>query len=889
MTLTSGARLGPYEVVAPIGAGGMGEVYKAKDTRLDRIVALKILPDRFAENPESRLRFEREARTISSLSDPHVCALYDVGRSDTTSYLVMEYLEGVTLADRIAKGPLPPDELFRIASEIASGLAAAHRAGIVHRDLKPGNIVLTRSGVKLLDFGLAKAIRPAPGPAADLTSLPTEGAAASPLTASGVVVGTTPYLSPEQLEGKEADARSDLFALGAVLFEMATGRRAFEGSSQAGIAAAILSSDPPPVSALRPVMPKSLDRLVKACLAKSPEERWQTAHDVMLGISAAAERGVSEGLPVPGAARRQTERLAGGAALAVLLGLLAVALLRPRGAAPGVVRFTISPPEKCSFNFTGRDAGPPAMSPDGSRLAFVATTSEGRKLLFVRALDTLPARPLPGTDGASYPFWSPDGRFVAFFADGKLKKIEASGGAVQSLCDAAMGRGGAWSSGGVIVFAPEAYTSLSRVSAEGGTPFPVTKLDESRRENSHRWPLFLPDGEHFLFLARHPVATGETGNALWVGTVSGGAVKRLCTANSSAAFVPPVTLLYVDQGNLVAVSFDPKRLELTGGPQVVAPGVQNYLNTSSGIFAASRNALAYQAAASSAVSQLGWFDRTGRPSGLAGAPDDYEDPGLSPDGRRLVTMRIDPASGSGSIWLSEIPEGVFRRLSAAGSFHHTPVWSPDGTRIIYEADRDQGSDFRIIAPDGAGTEERLVSLRELAWPTDWSRDGRFLAFQRLSPKSKFDIWVLPLADERVPTPFLQSEVNETGGRFSPDGRWMAYASDETGRNEVYVVPFPGPGAKSQLSSEGGSEPRWRRDGKELFFLAGDRRLMSVAVAPGPTLGVSAPRALFETRSRYTGTAYDVSQGGDRFLVNSVAEGSSTPITVVLNWGNETGR
>ena len=887
MTLASGVRLGPYEVVAPIGAGGMGEVYKAKDTRLGRIVALKVLPARFAENPESRLRFEREARAISSLSHPHVCALYDVGRHDETDYLVMEYLEGATLAERIAKGSLPLDELLRIASEIVSGLEAAHRSGIVHRDLKPGNIVLTRSGVKLLDFGLAKAGSLPGGPSLDLTSRRTEPAGLTPLTATGVVVGTVPYMSPEQLEGKEADARSDLFAFGAVVFEMATGRKAFEGKSPAAITAAILTANPPPVSAIRPLAPPPLDRLVKACLAKNPEERWQTAHDVRLQIAGLIEGGVSEGKALPTAPRHRAERLGWGAAVVLLGGLLAFLLLRPSATAPGVVRFTIPPPDGCSFNFIGRDAGPLAVSPDGSRVAFVATTPAGRKLLFLRRLDALSAQALSGTDGASYPFWSPDGAFIGFFADGRLKKIPSAGGVAQSLCDAPMARGGTWNREGVILFAPGPYDSLSRVSAAGRTPVAVTKLDETRQEGTHRWPVFLPDGRHFLFLARSSVARRDNPeNALWVGSLESGALKMLRRANSSVAYTLPGYVLLVKEGILVAAPFDAKSLEFTGEDRPVASNVQNYLNTSSAVFSVGGGTVAYQAGASSAVSQLAWYDRSGKAAGVVGPPDDYEDPVLSPDGRRAAAMRINRDTGGSSIWVVESPQGVFRQLTFAGSFQHTPIWSPDGGTIAYESDIGRASEFHRITASGVGADELVLKSGELAWPTDWSPDGKLLAFQSLNPRTKWDLWVLPLAGDRNATPFLRSEANETGGRFSPDGRWMAYASDETGRDEVYVVPFPGPGGKWQVSSEGGAQPRWERDGKELFFLARDRKLMSVEIAQGATLGGSAPRPLFETRSRYTGTAYDVSPGGRTFLINTLAEGSSTPITVVLNWKSE---
>jgi Tol biopolymer transport system component len=885
MMLASGVRLGPYEVVAPIGAGGMGEVYKVKDTRLDRIVALKVLPAHLAESAERRQRFEREARAVSALSHPHVCALYDVGQHDGTPYLVMEYLEGETLTERIARGPVPLEQLLRIAAEIAAGLDAAHRSGIVHRDLKPGNVLLTRSGVKLLDFGLAKIVAPPFGGISELSTLPTE-AATSALTGRGVVMGTVPYMSPEQLEGKEADARSDLFALGAVLFEMATGRRAFEGS-QASVVAAILSADPPPVCSLRPRTPLAFERLVKACLAKNPDDRWQTAHDLMLGLGGIAEGGGVDAGAAPVSAQRGNGRIAWGVAAVLLLGLLGVLVSRPRPSPAPVVRFVVPAPAGSTFNFIGRDAGPLAVSPDGSRVAFVATASDGRKLLFVRALDALDASALPGTDGATYPFWSPDCRFIGFFADGRLKKIPASGGAVQTLCDASMARGGTWSRQDVIVFAPGAYGPLSRVSAAGGVPSAVTRLDESRLENSHRWPVFLPDGMHFLYLARGSVAKVEaSGNSLWLGSVEAGAIRRLRSGNSSLAYAPPGVVLFVDEGNLVVAPFDVKRLEFTGEALPVASKVQHYLNTSSAVFSVSANVLAYQADAVPVVSQITWFDRSGRSVGPAGPPDDYEDPAISPDGRSVTAMRIDRMTGGASIWLSDSQQGAFRRLTAAGAFNHTPIWSPDGRRIVYEADRAGASDFYARQRSGTGADELLLSSNEQASLNDWSPDGRYVAYQMLSPKTKWDLWLLPLSGDRRPVPFLQTDANETTGRFSPDGKWMAYAADESGRSEVYVVPFPGPGGKWQVSSEGGAQPRWSRDGRELFYLAGDRKLMSVSIAPGSTFAAAAPKTLFQTRSRYTGGAYDVSPDGKSFVVNTLAEESAVPITVVVNWLTE---
>jgi predicted Ser/Thr protein kinase len=526
MTLAQGTRLGPYEILASVGAGGMGEVYRARDTRLDRTVAIKVLPSHLSSNPEIRQRFDREARTISSLSHPHICALHDVGHQDGIDYLVMEFLEGETLTDRLSRGALPAEQVLRYSIEIADALDKAHRQGIVHRDLKPGNIMLTKSGVKLVDFGLAKLA--AAGPAnTSVSILPTQ--AGMNLTQEGTILGTFQYMAPEQLEGKEADARSDIFAFGAVLYEMATGKKAFSGKSQASLIASILSAEPPPISSVQPMTPPALDRVVKTCLAKDPDDRWQTAHDVMLQLKWIAEGGSQAGVPAPLVARRRGhERLAWGVAavLAVsTIALAAVQLARPR-AAVRVVRSSLLPPEKTTYHFIGDAAGPPAVSPEGLQIAFTARDSSGKSLLWVRSLDSPVPRAVAGTEDAMYPFWSPDSKFIGFFAGGKLKKIEASGGPAFALCDAGDARGGTWNKDGVIVFEPHFRDPLFRVPATGGKAAPVTKFDESRRETTHRFPFFLPDGSHFLYLAgSHAVGTESELHAIYLGSLDGKPVE----------------------------------------------------------------------------------------------------------------------------------------------------------------------------------------------------------------------------------------------------------------------------------------------------------------------------------------------------------------------------
>ena len=641
MTLAAGSRLGPYEVLSPLGAGGMGEVYKARDTRLERTVAIKVLPSHLSSSPEVRQRFEREAKTISQLSHPHICALYDVGNQDGVEYLVMEYLEGETLAERLVKGPLPTEQTLRYGIEMADALDKAHRQGIVHRDLKPGNVMLTRSGVKLLDFGLAKAVHPASSVSA-MTSIPTEGPA---LTAEGTILGTFQYMAPEQLEGREADARSDIFAFGAVLYEMATGQKAFSGRSRASLIGAILKDEPPPISAVQPMTPPALDRVVKTCLAKDPEDRWQTARDLALELKWITEGGSQAGIAAPAPAQRSRERVAW--ILAALLGIaLAVTLplsilRRPRGASEGRnLKMSILPPEKAAFQ-----PGMIAISPDGSRLTFAAASAEGKNLLWIRPLDALEAKPLAGTDGSYLPFWSPDSRLIAFFAEGKLKKIEASGGPPQSLCDVRSGRGGTWSREGVIVFAPTPSGGLFRVSAAGGPVTPVTTLDSSRQENSHRWPVFLPDGRHFIYFAR---SRQKENRAIYVGSVDSKETRPLMSGNSNVLFAPSSAgasegyLLFEREGFLMARRFDAAALRLEGDPLTVAERVRGSDPLTAGNFTVSQTGvLAYGKGTQIGYRQLVWLDRSGKQLGSIGAPGIYLDVNLSPDESRTAPQGVE--------------------------------------------------------------------------------------------------------------------------------------------------------------------------------------------------------------------------------------------------------
>ena len=873
----------------------MGEVYRAKDTRLDRTVAIKVLPAHVAERPEARQRFEREARAVSSLNHPHICSLFDIGHQEGMDYLVMEYLEGETLAARLAGGLLPPELVLRYAIEMADALSQAHSQGVFHRDLKPGNIMLIKSGAKLLDFGLAKLRGPEKVVAAgSLTVSPAPG---STLTVEGTILGTFQYMAPEQLEGKETDGRADIFAFGAVLHEMATGRKAFEGDSTASLIAAILSFHPPPVSTLQPVTGRTygpaLDRVVRKCLAKNPDDRWQTARDLASELEWIAEAGALPG-PEKAAAdakavparRRIRERLAWPVATAAIMVALFLAVAYFRRALPETrpIRFFISPPEKTTL------AGSIAVSPDGKQLAFVTTSPGGSTSLWVRPFESLDAGALPGTEGAMHPFWSPDNRFLGFFAEGKLKKIRVEGGPPQTLCEVFDARGGTWSRDGVIVLSPNPGDRLYRIAETGGAPTPVTTLDPSRQENSHQWPHFLPDGRHFLYL----VWSGQAdARGIYIGSLDSKETKRLLGTDWGVAYARGPSergyLFFLRGKTLMGQAFDAKEGRIRGEPFPVAEQVW-YDETVPGLasFSVSENGVLAYRSGGIRTRQLVWFDRAGRPLGSVGPPGAYRDPWLSPDEKRMALARIDPQTGTQDIWLFELSRGVTSRFTFHPSDDATPLWSPDGSRIIFSSSRDGAPNLYQKVSSGAGSEEALLKSDVSKYPTGWSGNGRYIVYANWDPKTKWDLWVLPMFGEQKQKSYLQTEFDTFQAQFSPDGRWIAYASNESNpRYEVYVQPFPLSSGKWQISSNGGAQPSWRRDGKELFYLAPDRRLMAVEVKTGSTFEPGTPKALFQTQ--VTGLVdarnhYVVSGDGQRFLVNTIVqEASSSPITVVVNW------
>jgi eukaryotic-like serine/threonine-protein kinase len=861
----------------------MGEVYKARDTRLERTVAVKILPSRLSENPEFRQRFEREAKTISQLSHPHICTLHDVGHQDGVHYLVMEFLEGETLTERLARGPLPVDQVLRYGIEIADALEKAHRQGIVHRDLKPGNVMITKSGVKLVDFGLAKLAAPQSGGVlSSFSVLPTQ--AGENLTAEGTILGTFQYMAPEQLEGHEADARTDIFALGLVLYEIATGRKAFTGKSQASLIAAIIHTQPEAISSVQPMTPPALDRVVKTCLAKDPDDRFQTAHDVKLQLQWIAEGGSAVGLPAPVAARRKSrEKLAWALVpvAAIFAAAATLSVLRLRTESPPRVVSSLLPPEKATFSF---DSGPMALSPDGRRIAFVATSS-GTNLLWVRSLDGSSAQSLAGTEGASFPFWSPDSRFLGFFAGGKLKKVEASGGPPQTLADASFGRGGAWNREGVILFSPSSRDSIYRVSAAGGEASRITNLDLETGEFSHRWPIFLPDGKRFLYLAQASM-TAHKGNAIYVASLDGRERRLLFNGNTNVVYAPPGHLLFQREKTLLARPFDPKNLRFTEEAFPVAENVTLFPNVAVAAFTASHTGLiAYQTGGGGGRTQLTWLDRAGKPVGTIGDPGYLSAPRISHDGRK-VAVAIEDSPGNADIWIHDLERNTPTRFTFDPDADFSPVWSPDDSRIVFAAARKSPGDVYQKSSVGTGREEPLFASTTFKVPVDWSRDGRLVLLQANDARTRnlWDLWTYSVADRRA-TPFLQTPFNETTGRFSPDGRWVAYTSDESGREEVYVVPFPGPGGKWQISAAGGRVPIWTRGGRELVYQAPGDEIRAVEVSTDPTFRAGIPRSLFKTRLRPPpGRQFDVTPDGERFLVN-LRQGDevSDPITLVQNW------
>jgi eukaryotic-like serine/threonine-protein kinase len=875
MSLTPGAQLGPYEILSALGAGGMGEVYKARDTRLERTVAIKVLPAGRAASPEVRQRFEREAKTISQLSHPHICALYDVGREGEIEYLVIEYLEGETLAQRLEKGPLAQEQVLRYAVEIADALDRAHRQGIVHRDLKPGNVMLTQAGVKLLDFGLAKAI--GPSGTGHLTALPTQ----ANLTQEGTILGTVQYMAPEQLEGKEADARTDIFAFGAVLHEMATGRRAFSGATHASLISSILRDEPPPISQAQPMSPLALDRMVAVCLAKNPDERWQSARDIVRELRWIAGGGQQPPLR-PAEARGHMPRaafaVAGFAVGALAAGLMLWPLLRrpPAVAVTGPVWLSMDLPAGMPPATYG--AQRPVFAPDGSRVVYAGSRG-GTTRLYMRSLDTLEVRPVRESEGANSAFFSPDSRWLGFATGSSLVKVPVEGGVPQAICDASEVRGASWGPDGMIVFAT-GTSGLRRVPAAGGTSEEFLKPDRARGESGFYWPTILPDGEAVLFTSFHgvshvAVASLKTGQ------------RHDLIEGTDPQYAASGHLVFGRGGSLFAAPFDTRSLTLAGPAISVVEEVMVLSPYSCAQFGLSAGGALVYTPGTLPRHSLVKVDRQGKVEPLPYGQRGWEEPRVSPDGKRLA---VSIREGDPDVWILDLVRGTLARLTFEPGEDETPNWTPDGLQVTYNAGRPDSPDavFRRSA-DGSGAEERIFETEQHVHTGSWSPDGRTFAYSEYDPANSGDIWVLTIGAKDERRPWLRTPFNERAPRFSPDGRWLLYVSNESGRDDVYVQAFPGPGGKWQISTAGGTEPVWSRDGREIFYRSEDR-MMAARVLPGGTFSVETPRVLFEGHfvpTRRGEAAYDVLPDGQQFLMVQPDERSvPTHLNLVLQFSEE---
>ena len=868
MLLTAGTHLGPYEILAPLGAGTMGEVYRARDMRLERTVAIKILPAQFCSDPVHKQRFEREAKTISNLNYPHICVLHDIGHQDGIDYLVMECMEGETLAKRLEKGPLPLEQVLKLGAQIADALDKAHRNGVVHRDLKPGNIMLTSAGAKLLDFGLAKLAAPLAS-LATLTATKRE----SPVTEQGTIVGTFQYMSPEQVEAKELDGRSDIFSLGSVLYEMLTGKKAFEGKSQLSVASAILEKEPAPIGTPKPMTPPALDHAIRCCFAKDPEDRWQTARDLAHELKwisdSGSQPGATAGLPAQG---KLSQRVAWGVATIGLVGAVALLAALFFRASPAVqpIRASLLPPQNSSFlpyNF--------AVSPDGRQLAFVALGPDGKTALWVRALSISAAQQVNGTEGVSFPFWSPDSRQIGFFADARLKTVDVASDAVQVLCDAFFAWGGTWNRDGTIVFGPVLRGPLYRVPAIGGAPAPVTRIVRKGSIQTDRWPFFLPDGKHFLYFADWSSPADPQGDGIYIGSLDAGEGKLVSAELQGNVFFASGHLLYVRARTLMAQPFDTDRLEATGSatPLTEQELEQRTTSSNSGFSVSQNGVLVFQSAADSA-SRLVWYDQSGKElDQLSGVG--YKDPELSPDGNFLAVSSDDQHNGTHFIRVYDFKRGISTRLTSNGDEHY-PVWSRDGKQIAYRTGGIAGDCYEVPA-DGSGPLKILLKSDVRAGPQDWSPDGR-LMFMTVSDQHPFpSLAVYSPSDHKI-EPFAAEGVE---AKFSPDGKWVVYVGPGRG---ILVEPFPGPGRRIQVSTGAAAQPRWSQDGRQIFFIQPDRKLIAVGFDPrAGTAG--APRVLFQTRiaaERIANWQYDVSPDG-RFLINSLPSNIASPLTLITGW------
>ncbi|MFN2502511.1 MAG: protein kinase [Pyrinomonadaceae bacterium] len=893
MALTSGSKLGRYEVRSLIGAGGMGEVYLARDPKIGRDVAIKVLPADLSTDKERLARFEQEAQAAGSLNHPNILAIYDVQTDDGAPYVVSELLEGETLRDAAGGTPLPLRKALGFGLQVAHGLAAAHEKGIIHRDIKPENLFITSDGrVKILDFGLAKLTESSTNGLN--TNLPTRKVN----TDAGAVMGTVGYMSPEQLRGKPVDQRSDIFSFGTVLYEMLSGQKAFQKDSTADTISAILREDPPILSETNKSVDAGLERIVRRCLEKNREERFHSASDLafaieaLTGVQRTGETAITTSYAesVPGRSASSLKGWLGWAVAGGLLLLLSAFLIFSNwgGNEPEVaVRFSVIPPEKAVF---GESA---AISPDGRRIAFTVIGQTGESTMWIRPLDSVESRMLAGTEGAMFPFWSPDNKYIGYFAQGKLKKIDASGGPSQTLADASADpRGGTWAPDGTIIYTATVSTPLMKISANGGQPTELTQLDASREQISHRWPAMLPDGRRFIFFARGK----KDFEGLFVGSLDSPEVKFLISTNLRGEFAPTDggkgMLLFGRERTLMAQSFDPGSGELSGDSVAIAQDLLTFPTeigpTAYASFSTSPTGHLIYRTGGEQATELTWFDRTGKPQGKLSGLGIHHEPQLSRDGKKLLFGRED--SGSSDIWLLDVDRVTPMRLTFDARADATPAWSPDGSFFIFASGRTGIYQIYKKPSNGSGSDELVYESPGNSFPDDISPDGRYIIVEQDGgPKTKFDLWLVPTFGDQKPFPFLATDFQETHSRIAPNGRWVAYVSDETGRPQVYVSTFPQTGGKWQVSTGGGDQPTWRADGGELYYIAPDRNLMAVAISPAESFQPGMPQALFTTRMPLSNltddkNSYYPAPDGKRFVIANIADDSSSnPITVVLNW------
>jgi Tol biopolymer transport system component len=882
VALTPGTKLGPYQIESPLGAGGMGEVWKARDTRLERTVAIKVLPSALASSPDLRARFEREAKAISTLQHPHICTLYDIGSQDGIDFLVMEHLEGETLAHRLTRGPLSLEQALKTGIEIAGALDQAHRAGIVHRDLKPGNVMLTKAGAKLMDFGLAKAAPPAGEPVTANTptkSLTALTSPASPLTEKGTIVGTFQYMAPEQLEGREADARSDIFAFGATLYEMLTGRRAFQGASQASLIAAIMSADPAPVSSVQPLVNPALDRVVRRCLAKNPDDRWQTARDLWQELVWIQEGGSQAAPAVAGAGRKPRALMAWAAAgiFAVAAIVLAALLLRQETPVLRPLRFTVNAPEGSLVG------GRPAISPDGENILFGAVGGQLQQFqIYLHSLATGATRPLAGAEGATAAYWSFDSRSFLLFRDGLLARMDVNGGQPQSLQLPFQAAYSSWGPQGIV----SAGGGVLRWLQPDGSGVRQLRAPGPKEAGFPTYPSLVPGGKWLMY------NEGAGPSVVHLMTIDGKMGRTLFTADAPAVYGAPGYILYLRGSVLMARPFDPNAGQLRGDAVPLVEGIAAGTGSNIGAFSVSEDGvLVYRPGSGAGDAHLVWFDRAGKNLGTVGSAADYSNPVLSPDSSRLAVGIRPAAVQPRDIWVLDLVRGTATKLTFDPKDDLNPVWSPDGSRIAFSSDRRGPRNLYIKSASGTGDEELLLESDHNKNAEDWSRDGRWLVYNEATPGAGNDIWTLSL-DTRKPRPFLQTQFNEDEASFSPDGKWIAYRSTESGRSEVYVQPFtesaPGARGKWVVSNAGGLEPQWRGDGKELFYTSLDTpaRIMAVDIeAKNGAIVAGIPHPLFETRLPTGGrNRWAVTRDGKRFLaIVPIEQKSANTLNVILNW------